>query len=165
MIETISTDSIQVLIAAIESGYWKNGEWVIWAEKKLQTPQPSCYWIVDLFQASNQQEALNVLYQEWVKTQYDVPGTDQAKLLLGFLYIQFLEDKLSINELLLKAGDFADRQNLINPSCEELYLLLNKVNQLQEAGETDATLIPELVSLFSESERYLCQQIQKLKSD
>ncbi len=56
---------VPIWIAAIQSGYLKTPAWVKWAEPHVISDEPTQFWLVDLYQAKNAEEALTALYSAY----------------------------------------------------------------------------------------------------
>ncbi|MBK9153606.1 MAG: hypothetical protein IPM25_05240 [Chloracidobacterium sp.] len=139
---------IQTLIAGIEAGFLEEQSWRQWTELALLEVSPVPVWLVELYDAENTDAALAALYRGWRETQNDAP-LNQSELCLGFLYLRYLAGNLTLQKLLLEAGDFSDKVNFVNPSCEAFYLLLNEYEGREGSPPYESKTFSERVeSLF-----------------
>ena len=135
-------------VAGIDSGYFKTPAWVAWAEKHVVSKEPTRFWLVDLYQTTDPQEAktylLNGLNEDPPPTAFD----DWTGAELGFLYIRYLRGELGMGEFLKTAGGVADVRNYDYPSCEGIYQLLTRYECLPAGFESEAQLLIEVDATF-----------------
>lgn len=137
--------AIQTLITAIETAFLEEEVWRQWSERALLDASPVPIWLVELYDAEDSEGALAALYNGWHKTNGAASLLNQTKLYLGFLYLHYLAGNLSLSKLLLKAGEFSDRVNFDNPSCEAFYLLLNEYEGREGSPPSDSKTFDERV--------------------
>ena len=138
---------IQTLIAGIETNFLEEQVWRQWGENSLLEVSPVPVWLVELYDAENTDAALAALYRGWRETQNDAP-LNQSEL-FGFLYLRYLAGNLTLQKLLLEAGEFSDRVNFDNPSCEAFYFLLNEYEGREGSPPYDSkTFAGRVESIF-----------------
>jgi len=85
-------------------------------------------WLPDLVDANGPDEALAALWKAWRIESLDDLEVDPTSLRLGFMYLAHLSGRLTLAEILRRAGERADRANYDHPACEAFYLLLNEMD-------------------------------------
>jgi hypothetical protein len=142
---------IQTLIAGIESGFLQEQIWRQLSERALLEVSPVPVWLAELYDAKNTEDALGALYRGWNKTYDNNTSPNQTELYLGFLYLHYLAGNLALPKLLLEAGEFADKANFSNPSCEAFYQLLNEYEGRDNSQPENSPIFNERVeNLFSD---------------
>lgn len=72
------------------------------------------------------------------------------ELFLGFMWLAYEDGKLPLDEMLLRAGDFADgRGRGAVPECEAFYYLLNEIDGGGPTRPSDRPLIDRVRDLFA----------------
>lgn len=106
-------------IAAIESGYFQNQEWVEWSDHLQLTLTQSDDWLVELCVAWTPAQALEVLWKtfnSWLVFPYQ-----EAKI--GFLFKQYQEGRIKTLSALLELADAfqqsIDEDNLVFVQLQE----------------------------------------------
>jgi hypothetical protein len=155
---------IQTLIAGIETDFLGEQVWRQWSERALLEVSSVPVWLVELYDAKKTDDALSALYRGWRETtENDVP-LNQSQLYLSFLYLRYLSGKLTLQKLLLEAGEFSDRVNFDNPSCEAFYMLLNEYEGRESLPPYNSETFNERVeSLFISFAELAKKQISSLQ--
>lgn len=155
---------IQTLIAGIEADFLDEQVWRQWTEHALQRVSSVPVWLVKLYDAENTEDALAALYRGLNKAHGDDALLNQTEIYLGFLYLRHLAGNLSLPKLLLEAGEFSDRVNFDNPSCEAFYLLLNECEGREGSPPYNSATFNERVeSLFLSSVELAKKQLSSLQ--
>ena len=155
---------IQTLIAGIDADFLDEQIWRQWTEYALQKVSSVPVWLVELYEAENSKDALVALYCGWHKAESDDAPLNQTELYLGFLYLSHLAGKLNLPKLLLEAGEFSDKANFDNPSCEAFYLLLNEYEEREGAlSYNSSTFSGRVENLFSGFAELAKRQIASLQ--
>jgi len=134
--------------AAIFSGFASASDWRNWADRKIEECELPDDWIIALALASSEEDLLEPLgermrAEEW-ECGHRIP-IGNAKL--GFIYWSFKLGRMSFAEFLTKAGDEADGGSG-DLACEEVYSILNCLEQRQASGMAWGDLLNEADELF-----------------
>ena len=155
---------IQTLIAGVEADFLEEQVWRQWSESTLLEVSPVPVWLVELYDAENTKDALAALYSGWHKLHSDNAPLNQTELYLGFLYLRHLAGNLNLPKLLLEAGEFSDRVNFDNPSCEAFYMLLNEYEGREGSPPYDSeTFNKRVESLFLSFAELAKKQLSSLQ--
>jgi hypothetical protein len=124
--------NLRVLAAALDSEYIGLTDVVAWADRQVLRLESPPSWLLDLSLARTKEDACGLLLLAWDRHRESVgttrPGYEEHdNLYLGFLYLRFERDDLSMAELLNLAGQYADASGSDVP-CESFYLLLNEID-------------------------------------
>lgn len=155
---------IQTLITGIETNFFEEQFWRQWCERALRDASPVPAWLVELYDAENSEHALAALYHGWHKSNGAQSLLNQTELYLGFLYLRYLADNLSLPKLLLEAGAYSDKVNFDNPSCEAFYMLLNEYEGRDNSPPYNSETFNERVeSLFTSFAELTKKQLSSLQ--
>jgi hypothetical protein len=154
-VTTPASIQFDVWIAALDSGYVTHDAFTRWADRRIDVDPFQSRWILDLSLSRDADEATRVLRIEWSR-QSDSPARDlpllcePAGLHLGFLYLAFEGGQVSMDELLLAAGRYADNKACGQvPECEAFYLLLNEIDGGGPTRKSDRPLPDRVAELFA----------------
>lgn len=139
-------------IAAIESSYFQNQEWVGWSDHLQQILPKSDDWLVELCVAWTPEQALEVLWK--ALNGFLVFPYQEAKI--GFLFKQYQEGRIKTLPALLERAD------AFQQSIDEDNLVFF---QLQEKANTTDENHPQLLSEIEDAFREYAQLAQQCLND
>ena len=127
-----------------------------WADLQImETARPE-YWIFDLSLARSRDEAIRVMSEEWSRrssmpTEQNSRRILEAKLHVGFLFLQFEKGQLKMIDLLCQCGAYADGPGCgwVGVECEAFYLLANEIEGGGPTALSDCPLIERVNELFA----------------
>jgi hypothetical protein len=133
LMATTGPTPFDVWIAALDSGYLPYDVFVAWADRQIDADPYQPQWVLDLSLSRNADEAQGILRVEWSRrsesSSGDVPPLyEPSNLHLGFLYLAYTAGQLSMEKLLVEAGQYADGNGGDHADCEAFYLLLNEID-------------------------------------
>ncbi len=128
-------------IAAIESGYFQNQEWVEWSDHLQLTLTQSDDWLVELCVAWTPEQALEVLWK--ALNGFLVFPYQEAKI--GFLFKQYQEGRIKTLSALLELAD-AFQQSI----DEDNQVFLQLQEKANTTDENHPQLLPEIEDAFRE---------------
>jgi hypothetical protein len=141
-------EALLVWIAAIESGFARDGEWVAWADRHITRLDEPPLWLLHVCVEQSTKEALAAVYPACGSIPQDVWNRlDWIDLQLGFMYMAFERDKSDLLALLLKAGDLTDRANF-RIGCEAFYMLANEIDGKGPTVPSPYSLTERVADLF-----------------
>lgn len=112
------------------SGYYQKQDWQSWADQRLLKQPLAEEWLINVSLADSIEtlsSALgDLLISERFAAKNRVPSSDAV---IGYFYLMYLEEKMSLQELLLKSGDEADGGEGASAECEEFYEISSDLEQ------------------------------------
>jgi hypothetical protein len=144
-----------VWVAALDSGYLPHNVFVAWADRCIDVDPYQPRWVLDLSLSRDSDEAQGILRVEWSRRS-ELPGGDvpplgePSGLHLGLLYLAHTAGRLSMEELLSEAGQYADGSGGGQvPECEAFYMLLNEIDGGGPTRTTHRPLADRVAELFA----------------
>ncbi len=123
-------EALRVWIAAIESRYARDGEWIPWADAWILKLDEPPLWLLHVCVEQSSREALSVLYpglayswKEWSDP------LDWIRLRLGFYYLAHERDQSDLHALFVKVFEIAENCNTIEAEVSELLKLWREVGE------------------------------------
>jgi hypothetical protein len=159
-------DDLWVLAAALDSGYVPYTELIDWAQRQVLEIEAPSNWLLDLCVSKSQEDAIGLLLLESDR-QADKLGHEQDHrgshddLYLGFLYLRFERGDLSLPELLLHAGKYADSSGC-DIDCETFYLMFNEINGRGPTRRTQTPVSERVARLLAPKAALARSQVEKL---
>ena len=136
------------------------------AEGEIALPGQPPTWIIDLFQASEAKSALEALYTGFKRIEVSEQDWDGlTSMLIGFLYLRYLEGGISLSEFLGEAGDEADNANYNNPMCETIFALLNEYERLTSSGASIQPVSDKARVMFARHQQLAEEALAVLKRE
>ena len=135
-----------VWLPALQAGTLSVQELVAWADERIIESTTPPLWLAELCLATDLDGVMRAAsaVPEPVRS-YGLP-----ELYLGFMYLEFENGKLPLHELLLRAGQFADRgESGPLPECEAFYYLLNEIDGGGPTRPSDRPLVDRVRDLFA----------------
>lgn len=123
-----------ILFACIESEYLSKDAVESWATmwvSKLPCPP---VWLIDLLGANNQDQQIDILRERLIQSGL-LLDQEYAEFLLGFYYLNFINEKISLNEFESLAVDVVDAYDLEGVDPELLNKLFKKPISIDKAKE------------------------------
>jgi hypothetical protein len=149
-------EALLVRIAAIDTGFARDGDWIAWADHQIVRLNEPPLWVFHACVVDTAKEALAVLYPACGTVSQEVWNRlDFTGLQLGFIHMTFERDGTDLLALLLKAGDLTDRANF-RVGCEAFYMLANEIDgkgPTMPSSRSLADRVADLFRPFSESAR------------
>lgn len=141
-------ESLFAWTAAIESGFARPAEWIGWADRQILRLDEPPVWVLDLSLAHSAKDALAVLWPAHASVApMHWERLDWTGLFLGFLFLRFEYEEMGMLDLLLQAGQQADRANY-RIDCETFYLLANEIDGGGPTRPSNRPLEQRVVEVF-----------------
>jgi hypothetical protein len=157
-------ESLLIWKVALESGYIRSSVWVDWADNKIIELDSPPFWLIEMSVVDTVEKATLLLWKYSRQIQQATWNRIECdELYLGFLYLRFERGDLKLGELLMLAGEFADRINY-KIDCSVFFLLFHEI----DSGNLTSTILKEQVGeLFTpmvELARYFLSQLPAISS-
>ena len=141
--------SLFVWWAAVDSGFASESQWVAWADQQILRLDAPTLWILDLSLVHTVREAQEVFGQSWAKMWVSPEKMEPVKdLCMGFTYLRYERQEISLLDLLLEAGGRADCYGF-RINCETFYLMANEIDGGGPTIANDRPLLDRTVELFA----------------
>ena len=146
-----------VWVAALASGYAPLADFIAWADARIMAEAHQPRWVLDLALAATPEQAESVLRLEWSRQSYFpqafglAPTSELDELHVGFLYLMFLDGRLSMAGALTRAGRYADGAD-VGEDCEAFYYLLNEIDGRGPTSPSEPPLAQRVAERFAPSE-------------
>lgn len=139
-------ENILGTVLSIETGYIKDIQIIFqWAEIIISELDKPPQWIMDVYDSKTLREVLIVLRTTVNKmsslTKFS--GLDWVEVYLGFLYLRFKDNELSILDLLLMCGEKTDLSNY-KIDCSYFFALANKIKEEHLSQEEKQSILSEV---------------------
>ncbi len=135
------------LFAAAFSGYYNCNDWQKWADKKILSNDIVEDWIYNVSLANNIDKLSEVLSDKLIDEEYKYPNIDLfSDAVIGYYYMEYLNGKTTLYELLTKSGDEADGGEA-GLACEVFYSILNQIDR-NEKNPNDEDFVKSIDFLF-----------------
>ncbi len=145
----INGPDFSILLAAIESNYFKADDYDAWATELIQGSITPSEWMCKLAVGAPREQVVSYLYQASIVTrQLNTIGHDE--IVLGFYLLRYEKGELSLSELLKEAFDLSDSSDSLEFTPEDVAIYLKR-NSFQEKNEKvflQDCSAPILASLF-----------------
>ena len=122
-------DLLQLWIKALQTDLVARPQWMDWAISEIERSEQPESWICELATTATREAALDILYAATRGSATTLQWLNDQMLSLGVLYSRYGNGQLALDQLLREAGDQADRNNALEPSCETYYALLTELEQ------------------------------------
>ena len=123
-------ESLLIWKIALESGYVHSSIWVDWADKQIIELDAPPLWLLEISLVTTVEKASILLWKYSRQiNQVTWNRIECTELYLGFLYLRFKRGDLDLEELLMLAGQFADRINY-KIDCSVFFSLLNEIDSI-----------------------------------
>jgi hypothetical protein len=156
-------EALLTWIAAIESGFARDGEWAAWADRQITQLDEPPLWVLNVCVAYTPKKALHALWPAWGTIAQEVwTRLDLTGLRLGFMYLDYERNGISLLAMLLKAGELTDGTNY-RVGCEVFYMLANEIRGNGPMLSSPRPLVERVAELFrpfSDSARYRWSRLQ-----
>ena len=149
------------LLAAALSEFMPAKEWQKWADRQIGEADEPEFWLIEVSLAGDVhslREAIEPLFQYEQKV-CEVPLI--SDVVIGYYYLMYENNQLTIKELLQLAGDEADG-GMSEFECEEIYGLLNLIEGRSEAADKTGDTIDSIRILFHECKNLALDQWDKI---
>lgn len=150
----ITHDVLLAWAAALDSEYMSIADVERWADQHILALDDPPLWLIDLSLTSCRKTALIFLWKGWEQQMeacrecVDVFEYDFGKLYLGFLYLRYVRNDLSLAELLKMAGRKSDAMDC-GVGCETFYMMLNEIDGGGPVIPSDRPLADRVQEQFS----------------
>lgn len=136
------------LFAAAWSGFYKKTNWQSWADNQILKLSSVDNWIYDVSLANNLDGISRALSDKIIDENYKNSNLELiSDAVIGYYYMSYLENKITVYELLDKSGKEADGgESTIE--CEEFYSMLNDLEK-NEYIRKDENFIKKIQILFA----------------
>ena len=134
------------LFAIAFSGFFNKSEWQKWADELILREDKPKIWVINVSLARNIDDLskalsdLMITERSYVKN--EPPFSDAV---IGYYYLRYLSQDISINELLQLSGREADGGEGATIACEEFYMILNELER-----DKDHEFKPNFVKMITE---------------
>lgn len=134
------------LFAIAFSGFFNKSEWQKWADELILREDKPKIWVINVSLARNIDDLskalsdLMITERSYVKN--EPPFSDAV---IGYYYLRYLSQDISINELLQLSGQEADGGEGATIACEEFYMILNELER-----DKDLEFKPNFVKMITE---------------
>jgi hypothetical protein len=146
---SLLTPRFDIWIPAVEAGYLPLAELVAWADSQIRALDHPPYWLLELAHAEDAAQVRAAFTHVSETNVSQNHSRDTPDLYLGFLYLGFQAGRISMEDMLRQAGDYADGRGYDGsavPDCEEFYLLLNEIDGGGPVKPTDHRPLPQRVA-------------------
>lgn len=125
------------LLELAQSNYWEPSEWQAWADNLILKSSEPEFWIIQVSMVNNLDELWKVLGNKYLDERSRHGATiGLSEAIIGYYYLEFESNQISLQKFLLLAGDEADSGET-EVSCEAIYRISNEVEDLLEKGHTN----------------------------
>ena len=104
-----------IWLAAIETGYARDGQWIPWADAKIIQLDEPPLWLLQVCVQQTTEEAIRVLGP----TSYE----DRIRVRIGFMYLTYERDKTELLPLLSEACRLTEEHDDFRMECREFWTL------------------------------------------
>jgi hypothetical protein len=157
-------ESLLIWKVALESGYVRSPVWVDWAEKKIIELDSPPLWLLEMSLIDTAKKASILLWKYSRQIHQDTWNCIECReLYLGFLYLQFERGNLKLEELLILAGQFADRINY-EIDCSVFFLLFHEIDSGNLTSNILEEKVGELFKPMVKSARYYLSKLPAIGS-
>jgi len=165
----LSSNRFDVWRAALISGYASDSVFVRWADRLIERDSHQPRWVLDLSLSKDAKDAEKILRLGYSRqSEFPVNQTPAmsgfGKLYLGFLYLLFLNGSVSMAELLMLAGSYADG-GCVGADCETFFYLLNEIDGGSPTNKSDLPLAERVDALFTPFAAAAREGLPELPSD
>ncbi|MBN3524087.1 hypothetical protein [Paenibacillus apiarius] len=118
------------LYIACVSGYYSKSDWQGWADRQILKKNEVEDWIYKVSLAKDIEELSSAVSDKKLEEcYYEENKSSPSDAIVGYYYIQFLENKISLRDLIDKLSDEDDisTASSIN-EYEDFYSILNEIN-------------------------------------
>jgi hypothetical protein len=145
----------ELWLPAIKNGILPADRLVQWADKQIGRLDDPPYWLLELATAKDVagiEKAMRSANLPDLSESYH----DDGIIFLAYLYLGHVAGKISLFDLLQRAGKYSDGKCSSKiPECEEFYLLLNELDGGGPTIPSNRSLQERVAELFATSVRTL----------
>jgi hypothetical protein len=141
------------LYAAVSSGIYTKKDWQSWADKQILNKDNVEDWIYNVSLAPDVDNLCKVIYDKMIDENYykynEFSITDAV---IGYYYELYLENKLSLYDLIEKSAQASDSSGQCTIDCEYFYSILNELDSNITLMQDDSFIykISELFKPFKD---------------
>lgn len=143
-----------ILFACIDSGYLDNASIRSWATSIVSKVAEPQMWLIELLGSKSTEESLNILRTELPKLGLTLDH-NYAELVLGFLYLMFIDKKLTEGEFKTELIDIIDAYDVEDIDPELLHGLFEDKSDIIKKNRMLSDLLSGFSHKSEESYRYI----------
>lgn len=153
---------LPVWIEALDSKFTTVSDLITWVDRQIIRLDDPPLWMLDASLAKSHSDASAALRKGLYHLTPDQYGGEHwDRLHFGFCYLRYQRNEISMLELLLSAGQYAEGgQSRI--ACETFYYLANEIDDGGPVEPSDRPLNERVAELFGPFAEFAHQEWQKV---